>query len=752
MKSDLRHPGSGAAPMTATPNLRRPVAVVLSRFPSVTETFILREVMEMERQGQPVRLVPLLREEPPVVHDDARPWIERALYTPFISFPILRSNLAAALQRPGRYFGLLLRLFAASLSSPRFLLATLAYFPKSVHLAGVLDREGICHVHAQFGSHPATAALVIASFSRASYSVTLHAHDLYVRSYRPFLETKLRRAAFVRVISRFNQRKITSLFPRIDPDKVHVVHVGIPTAAYAAPDEEQSEPQSPDLWLLSVAALRHYKGLSVLVDACSRLRDEGLSFRADVVGDGPLRAELERRIARAGLERRLRLLGPLPQDEVSALLRRRPIFVLPSVIARGGWMEGIPVALMEAMAAGAPVIASRLSGIPELVEDGRTGLLVEPGDAEELAAAISRLASDRRLADRLGGEGRKKVGVEFELKSCTHRLLELIDPHNPPCVDLLPLSRIVERSGPIPGEVGAVGVAGVHAGADARVVRLLVPDNGEPRRLAVKEHLERRGQPRPPSERARHEFSVLARLARPTGNGHSTLAVPRPVRLQEDDATLVMEACGGRPLSELLREARWGKREHGRACVAMEAAGAWLAALQDRTSGETEAEEAQRLWQVRVERDLERCRTILPPPLPACVGGRVAEVLSRTDVPAVGRHCDFWPGNVLVDEGRVTVLDFAGFGPGLPWEDAAYFLIQAELFFDYPLIRRRFATLRQAFLSGYGHAAPRHPDWAVFCAGAALQILSRTVLSPVAGLAKRRRVRRLRRVVQQVLA
>lgn len=737
--------------MTATPNLRRPVAVVLSRFPSVTETFILREVMEMERQGQPVRLVPLLREEPPVVHDDARPWVERALYTPFISLPILRSNLVAALRQPGRYFGLLLRLVASSLTSPRFLLATVAYFPKSIHLAGLLDKEGICHVHAQFGSHPATAALVIASFSRASYSVTLHAHDLFMRNYRPFLETKLRRAAFVRVISHFNKRKVASLYPQIEPEKVHVVHVGIPTAEYAARDDDQSEPQSPATWLLSVAALRHYKGLSVLVDACARLRDDGVSFRADVVGDGPMRAELERRIARAGLGRQLRLLGPLPQDKVSTLLRRRPIFVLPSVIARGGWMDGIPVALMEAMAAGAPVIASRLSGIPELVEDGRTGLLVEPGDADGLAAAISRLALDRRLAGRLGSQGREKVGAEFELESCTRQLLELMDRHNPPCADLLPLSRIVGRSGPISGEVGVVGVAGVHVGADARVVRLLVPDNARPQRLAVKEHLERRGQPRPPNERARHEFHVLERFARPSGNGHATLLVPRPVRLQEDDATLVMEACRGRPLSELLREARGGKREHSRARVAMEAAGAWLAALQDRTSGETEAEEALHLWQVRVETDLERCRTILPPQLPACVGGRVAKVLSGTNVPAVGRHCDFWPGNVLVDEDRVTVLDFAGFGPGLPWEDAAYFLIQAELFFDYPLIRRRFATLRQAFLSGYGHAAPQHPDWGVFCAGAALQILSRTVLSPVPGLAGRRRVRRLRRVVQQVL-
>lgn len=738
-----------------TPKLRRPVAVVLSRFPSVTETFILREVLEMERQGQPVRLIPLLRDDPPVVHEEARPWIERALYTPFLSLPILRSNLAAALRHPRRYFGLLIRLVAASLGSPRFLLATLAYYPKSVHLARLLDEEGVRHVHAQFGSHPATAALVIASFSRASYSVTLHAHDLYVREYRPYLETKLQRAAFVRVISIFNREKIASLFPRIPQEKVHVVHVGIPTDDYAEHFEERSQLELPVTRILSVAALRDYKGLPVLVNACARLRDDGFPFQAVVVGEGPMRGELEGRIARAGLRRQLRLLGALPQHRVSELLGRQPIFVLPSIIVQGGWMEGIPVALMEAMAAGAPVIASRLSGIPELVEDGRTGLLVEPGDADGLAAAIIRLARDTALARHLGAAGRAKVIAEFELGSCTRQLLELIDRHNPSAADeaTVPLSSMVNRLDSASPDATVVGVAGVHAGADARVVRLLVPGNDKLRRLVLKEHLERPGQSLPPDERARHEFHVLGRLACPDGNGHPPLPVPRPIRLEEDAATLVMQDCGGRPLSELLREARAITGEHVRALAAMEAAGAWLAALQARTSGEAEPDEAMRLWQARVETDLEGCRPILPPQLLSRAARRFAVSPPCQYVPGVGRHCDFWPGNLLVDEGRVTVLDLAGFGPGLPWEDAAYFLVQAELFFDYPLIRKRFASLRQAFLSGYGRPAlERDRDWPAFRAGAALQILARTALRPPSGVIGRRRVRRLSRVVEQVLA
>lgn len=744
--------GGQPRPTAAALRLRRPVAVVLSRFPSVTETFILREVMEMERQGQPVRLVPLLRGHPPVVHPEARPWVDRSLYTPFLSLQVLRSNLTA-LRRPVRYFGLLLRLAASSWTRPRFLLATLALFPKSVHLARVLEREGIRHVHAQFGSHPGTAAFVISTLAETTYSVTLHAHDLFVRSYSPFLGAKLRHADFVRVISSFNRRTVAARFPRVPLDRVHVVHVGVRTREYATPGEESATPEPSAPRILCVAALRDYKGLPVLVDACARLRDEGLAFRVELVGEGPMRAAIEERIARSGLQRHVRLLGALPQEAVTALLRRRPIFVLPSVVLRSGWMEGIPVALMEAMAAGAAAIASRLSGIPELVEHERTGLLVEPGSAGELAAAIRRLATDPAFARRLGESGRAKVRAEFELGTCARRLLELLDQHNPPGPDASRLSELVQRAGGIAGTAEAVGVTATRGGVDASVVQLLVPGDGDPRHLVVKEHVARVGQSRPPGERARHEFEVLARLTRPCTNGSGTLPVPRPVHLEGDGGILVMEACGGRPLDELLRAARCRTLELARARVAMEAAGAWLAAFQERTSGEVGPEEALGLWRRRLEADLERSRNVLPPRLLSRIREKLGEPRPRREVQGVGRHGDFWPGNLLVGEDGVRVLDFEGFGPGLPWEDAAYFLVQAELFFAYPLLRPRFAALRQAFLAGYRQPIVEgDPAWAAFRVGAALQIVAGTSVSCPSRAAALRRVRRLRRLLKQALA
>ncbi|HVT43862.1 MAG TPA: glycosyltransferase [Thermoanaerobaculia bacterium] len=410
----------------AVPISSSPVAVLVSRFPLITETFILREISEMKRQGQQVLLVPMLRESPPVVHLEALPWMDSALYTPWFSRAIAAANLRMFLRRPVRYLGLLLRLLAGTADSLSILLRTASLFPKAVYLAERLTREGVRHVHAHFATHPTTMALIISSLSAIDFSFTVHAHDIFVD--RHLLRWKIRSARSIRSISDFNRRFLESLYPEAE-GKISVVHVGIEPHRYrfaslrvVSDDSSESVPT-----ILCVAALKPYKGIPTLIDACSRLAGKGIAFRCLIAGEGPMRNRIEAMIERCGLRGRIEILGAQPQEAIAALMARSTLFVLPSIIADDGQMEGIPVALMEAMASGLPVISSRLSGIPELIENQRSGLLVEPGDAGALAAAIAGLLADQTMQRRIGVQARRKVCEEFELASCTARLLRLLN-------------------------------------------------------------------------------------------------------------------------------------------------------------------------------------------------------------------------------------------------------------------------------------------------------------------------------------
>lgn len=400
-----------------------PVAVFLSRFPSVTETFILREITELERQGQNVRLVPMLKESPKVLHDAARPWTPRALYTRYLSPSIAAANLATFVRRPFRYSSLLVRLIAGTLPRPGTLLRTLAVFPKSVFIARELQREGIRHIHAHFATYPTTMALIVATLTDITFSFTVHAHDIQVD--RSLLRWKLRETRFVRSISAFNKRFLEELYPDEARGKIHVVHVGIEPEKYEE-NSRRARAESGVPRILCVAAHRPYKGLPVLIEACRILKNDGLSFQCDVLGDGPMRAELEAMSAKAGVGDVFHLLGPRPENVVADMMRDATLFVLPSIIASDGQMEGIPVALMEAMASARAVVSTSISGIPELVEHGVSGLLVPPSDARALAEAMKTLLHDRERAAAMGRRGQQKVRAEFTLSGCVAELAELL--------------------------------------------------------------------------------------------------------------------------------------------------------------------------------------------------------------------------------------------------------------------------------------------------------------------------------------
>jgi colanic acid/amylovoran biosynthesis glycosyltransferase len=342
-----------------------------------------------------------------------RPLVARAQYTPFVSAAVASSQLHWLRRRPRAYVAALADLARATAGSANFLGGGLAIFPKVAHIARLMERDGVVHVHCHFANHPAAAGFVIQRLTGLPYSFTAHGADLHKE--RRMLREKVREATFVATVSEYNRRMILAECGEDAGGKVHILRAGVDTGLFAPNGRRPDGADGAPLAILCVGTLQEVKGQVHLIDACAMLAATGRAFRCRLVGEGPDRAALATRIAAAGLEDRVELVGARTRPEVAAELRRADVFVAPSVPTSEGKREGIPVVLMEAMATGLPVVSSRLSGIPELVEDGVNGLLTAPGDAAALARALASLHDDADLRARLGSAARRRVEREFDL-------------------------------------------------------------------------------------------------------------------------------------------------------------------------------------------------------------------------------------------------------------------------------------------------------------------------------------------------
>jgi glycosyltransferase involved in cell wall biosynthesis len=358
------------------------VVYYVSLFPCWSETFIAREIASLLGQGLDVRIVSLKPPSEALVQSDARRLLDRVVYPPRGVRGLLR-GLGPLLGHPLRSLGELARMARGLWRHPLALLKSVVAWWRT--LATLRD---VCalrpdHLHAHWATYPSTAAMFASERLGLGFSFTSHAHDIYVEDH--LIGPKLARAAFGVTISEYNRDALAARYGAAAVERLRVIHCGVPTAEYAfAP-----EGREPGL-VLAVGRLDPIKGFAHLVEACAELARGGLRFRCLIVGEGPLRPSLQARIAELGLDGVVELPGAQPQERIRELLHKASVFVLPSVITPSGDRDGIPVALMEAMACGLPVVSTRVSGIPELVEHERGGLLAPPGDAVALARCIER--------------------------------------------------------------------------------------------------------------------------------------------------------------------------------------------------------------------------------------------------------------------------------------------------------------------------------------------------------------------------
>ncbi len=359
------------------------VLYIVSLFPCWSETFIVREIRELLAHGVDIRILSLKPPQEELVQEDARELLPRVIYPPR-GWELIRAAVSGLWRGLGHNLGFILLVFRELWRSPISLAKTLVVWWRTLGAVEAVRAWGPDRIHAHWATYPASSAMHLSRLVGVPFSFTAHAHDIFVE--RQLLVPKLETAEFVATISEFNRRLLAQTAKHTPAGRIRIVHCGIDVNNFPYM-EGRPDPAA----ILAVGRLDEIKGFPVLIEACKLLRDQGVQYRCAIIGDGELRTVLESAIQMYQLHDNVQLLGARPQAEVRRYLYSAGMFVLPSVVTNNGNMDGIPVALMEAMAAGTPVISTRVSGIPELVEDRLSGLLVPQKDPVRLAGAIEEL-------------------------------------------------------------------------------------------------------------------------------------------------------------------------------------------------------------------------------------------------------------------------------------------------------------------------------------------------------------------------
>jgi glycosyltransferase involved in cell wall biosynthesis len=392
------------------------IAYLTGEYPRATDTFIQREVAALRDEGMEVLTCSIRRTGDEHLvgeeqrHEAARTFhVLSAVATPLT---MARAELAM-LPRLGRYVRALALAWRIAPKGIKGRLYNLIYFTEAVVLAHHLRKSGVQHLHNHIAKSSCTVAMLASELSGIPYSFTLHGPDIFFAPDHWRLDEKIARAQFVACISEFCRSQAMLFSAQDHWDKLKIIHCGVDPDRYAPGERDGTR-------LLFVGRLAAVKGVPVLLDALAEARQTRPDLTLTLVGDGPDRSALEALAAARQLAGAVTFAGYKSQSEVADLLARHDALVLPS------FAEGVPVVLMEAMAARMPAIATAVGGVSELVEDGATGCLVAPGDAAALRDAILRVMGDSALRQNMGAAGRAKVEAHFTTRSEAARLARLI--------------------------------------------------------------------------------------------------------------------------------------------------------------------------------------------------------------------------------------------------------------------------------------------------------------------------------------
>jgi colanic acid/amylovoran biosynthesis glycosyltransferase len=392
----------------------REVAYLFERFPSFGQTFCYREVAELERQGTKVNIYSIRRPIDEPKQDWDEQIVRRVHYLPDESAlerevdHVLRVGKISreareAVEKWGRQSDFL-RLYQAAYVGLR------------------LQQSGLRHVHAHFAGMAARTAYWIRQFFGIRYSFTAHANDIFApRDFVVSLAKLMESAAIIVTVSEYAAGLLKDRYPE-SAAKVHRIYNGVDLSRFHPVDFGRGIPA-----IVSVGRFIEKKGFADLISACRLLKPRGREFVCEIIGEGPLENALRSQIAGEGLESCVKLVGPQTQSQIALRLAHATIFVLPCTREEGGGMDNLPTVIMEAMAAGLPVISTPLAGIPEMIENGVNGLLVPEHDPEAICAAIEQLIASPEQAREFGDCGREIAGQKFSIEASGRALRALFE-------------------------------------------------------------------------------------------------------------------------------------------------------------------------------------------------------------------------------------------------------------------------------------------------------------------------------------
>lgn len=399
--------------------MEKRIGYLCSEYPAISHTFIAREIDIIEQEG--FKVIAASINQTKNLEKLSEKDRKRAEHTYFIKKTkknkIAGLLLIYALTKPKKFIDSLIYNYnLTKKNGPKNIKKTIGYFVEAVLLHSWAKRNSIKHIHVHFANPAATVALVAAKFGGIEYSLSVHGPDEFYNINENNVREKIEGAKFVRCISYYCQSQLMRLSNPLNWSKFHIVRCGVNPEQFIANKTKKEKDYKN---IVCVGRLTPSKGQLILLEASKILTEQKIKHKVTLIGGGEDYNLIKEKITEYGMEKNIIMTGPIGQDEVLAALKECDIFVLPS------FAEGIPVALMEAMAMEIPVVTTAITGIPELIQNGKDGFLVEPSNKEQLAEVIKWIIENNDKMEKISVAARMKVKEKYDVEKNTKILADI---------------------------------------------------------------------------------------------------------------------------------------------------------------------------------------------------------------------------------------------------------------------------------------------------------------------------------------